>query len=262
MRKNENLKNKSDVELVNYYSEKLDDNINTCRVRNVVFIALFILFFFFGHISFVKYIFAVLVPISLLLYMVWFFITYTQRKEIIDKLNNCSNDNSYVRCPVCYKYKIADKICENCGDKRHVSDDKIVEEANKLEANKRRNIWISVMLCFALFLLTIILPGLAPTKPASGSTGDYLSYAFDSILYSSAVIGFLMLFGIIVILTIFGVRSKNKQINLKINAMINSNIVKCDDCGEYFKKNDKKHGCDFAKSRGKVSYNNDDDDND
>ena len=262
MRKNEDLKNKSDVELVNYYSEKLDDNLNTCRVRNVVYFALLILSFFFGNISFVKNIFAVLVPISLLLYMVWFFITYTQRKVIIDKLNNCSNDNSYVRCPVCYKYKIADKNCENCGDIRHVSDDKIVEVVNKLEANKRRNIWIGVILCFALFLLAMILPGLAPTKPVSGSDGDYLLYAFDSILYSSAVVGALLFLGIIVILTILGVCSKNKQINLKINTMINSNIVKCDDCGEYFKKNDKNHECGFVKSRGKASYNNDDDDDD
>ena len=233
----------TNVELINSYAEKIDKNIRLCRIRNIVYSALIFIIYIYVSIDGYNYTVNCLIWLVIFAYFPWWISTYYLRNANIEKMRLCSLDNSYMKCPKCGKYKLVNKSCDICGNNIRVSDDDLVKLINEVDSNRKKNITIGFLVCILLFLLVISFTSSGPSKPLSDDLKGNILFVFvyGSFLLSSLALS--IIFPGLVLLVILNVRSKNKFCNLEINMLSNSNIIKCENCDTYIRKNNKSHRC-------------------
>jgi len=142
----------TNLDKVNYYNEKIKENILICRIRLFIYILLFIFLSVFmfpflddntKEIVFGIYIFS---------FLIWWLITFISRKKLLRKMFESSCDDSFVECKKCKNYKYLNKKCDICGDDYNLSNSEVVELLNKY-SNKRKIIFA---VCFIIIFLIAI----------------------------------------------------------------------------------------------------------
>lgn len=251
MKKNKQ-NNITDIELINYYEDKIKNNRKKCKIRNIIFI---VIFFLVNHLDkktydndIVNKVVFVLIPCLLLTYLIWWTITfltrmnYKKKQQLLIDKGNC-----YIECAKCKKLKELNKKCEICGYDDNLKDSKVIELLDELDSKKDKAVWIcvAVIIIFIIFCLSLMPSGSGiSSSSGSGDAAGWGNLLFAAAYYMVQVA--IAVFGIIGVLVIIALTtSKIGKYNHKIKLLCGDKFEKCSSCDNYIKKNGKKHKCEF-----------------
>ncbi len=177
----------NDLEIVNYYNDKIHKNIILCRIRLLIYIVFFLIYFILvsnnHEVNNYRPIFHLLIGS----FAIWWLITYMNRNSYIKKMILASKNNSFILCEECRKYKYSDSRCDTCGNSKTLSEEEKNELLKKYRKSKDIIAMIRKILTIFIIVVEFIIILICLDGPNSIETNFSTIYFFNLLFYGFAL---------------------------------------------------------------------------